>query len=201
MRRAKAQGRRWTRKGTGASWAMPLSCLQLRPSPSIRVQLLSDLISRKNITLYYISRTGKKQPVRIYFLPVRAEDEAASEGRKKKASNQLARRLNDPFWVARGMRVQAFCRRQNLEPARIHFLPVGEISARNQRNASVFTDAFLLSGRRGSTRCRIPGKAGAFPGQAPPGLKKSGLHPDFVVEVSSSRERNKKKRLTNWLDA
>ena len=57
------------------------------------------------------------------------------------------------------------------------------------------------SGRRGSTRCRVPGKAGAFPGQVPPGLKKSGLHPDFVVEVSSSRERNKKKRLTNWLDA
>ena len=153
MRRAKTQGRRWTRKGTGASWAMPLSCLQLRPSPSIRVQLLSDLILRKNITLYYISRTGKKQPVRIYFLPVGAEDEAASEGRKikKRPTNWL--------------------------------------------------DALIWSGRRGSTRCRVPGKAGAFPGQAPPGLKKSGLHPDFAVEVSSSRERNKKKRLTNWLDA
>ena len=148
MRRAKAQGRRWTRKGTGASWAMPLSCLQLRPSPSIRVQLLSDLILRKNITLYYISRTGKKQPVRIYFLPV------------------------------------------------------GEISARNQKETHLFSQMrFFLERKTRLASLPCPRKSGCFSGAGPSWIEKSGLHPDFVVEVSSSRERNKKKRLTDWLDA
>ena len=51
-----------TRKGTGASWPMPGSRLQLRPSPSIQVQLLSDDFGKIPVPCYYISLQGKKQP-------------------------------------------------------------------------------------------------------------------------------------------
>ena len=75
---------------------------------------------------------------------------------------------------------EVFCRRQNLEPARIHFLPVGEISARNQKETHLFSQmCFFLERKTRLDSLPCPRKSGRFSGAGPSWIEKIRVTPGF----------------------